>query len=65
MKIAAILHDEISSSHVNLSLTSTASDLDSRFQSALQSLKVDTEGKLVRWMFVPGMLEVCDILLKV
>ncbi|KAG1893364.1 SAC3/GANP/Nin1/mts3/eIF-3 p25 family-domain-containing protein [Suillus fuscotomentosus] len=53
--IAAILHDEISSSYVNLSLTSTASDLDSRFQSALQSLKVDTEGKLVRWMFVPDL----------
>ncbi|KAG1858520.1 SAC3/GANP/Nin1/mts3/eIF-3 p25 family-domain-containing protein [Suillus subluteus] len=50
--IAAILHDEIASSHVDLSLTSTALDLDSRFQSALQSVKVDTEGKLVRWMSV-------------
>jgi hypothetical protein len=50
--IAAILHDEIASSHVDLSLTSSASDLDSRFQSALQSIKVDTEGKLVRWMSV-------------
>ncbi|KAG1824658.1 SAC3/GANP/Nin1/mts3/eIF-3 p25 family-domain-containing protein [Suillus subaureus] len=50
--IAAILHDEIAFSHVDLSLTSTASDLDSRFQSALQSVKVDTEGKLVRWMSV-------------
>ncbi|KAG1782198.1 SAC3/GANP/Nin1/mts3/eIF-3 p25 family-domain-containing protein [Suillus placidus] len=53
--IAAILHDEISSSHVDLSLTSTASDLDSRFQSALLSVKVDTEGKLVRWMSVPDL----------
>lgn len=53
--IAAILHDEISSSHVDLSLTSTALDLDSRFQSALQSLKADTEGKLVRWMSVPDL----------
>lgn len=53
--IAAILHDEISSSHVDLSLASTALDLDSRFQSALQSLKVDTEGKLVRWMSVPDL----------
>ncbi|KAG1748132.1 SAC3/GANP/Nin1/mts3/eIF-3 p25 family-domain-containing protein [Suillus lakei] len=53
--IAAILHDEISSSHVDLSLASTASNLDSKFQSALQSLKVDTEGKLVRWMSVPDL----------
>lgn len=53
--IAAILHDEISSSHVDISLTSTASDLDSRFQSALESLKLDAEGKLVRWMSVPDL----------
>ncbi|KAG0696325.1 SAC3/GANP/Nin1/mts3/eIF-3 p25 family-domain-containing protein [Suillus ampliporus] len=55
--VAAILHDEISSSHVDLSLTSTASDLDSKFQSALQSLKLDTEGKLVRWMSVPDLFK--------
>lgn len=54
MKIAAILHDKISSSYVDLALTSTASDLDSKFQAALQSLKLDTEGDLVRWMSVPG-----------
>ncbi|KAG2155297.1 SAC3/GANP/Nin1/mts3/eIF-3 p25 family-domain-containing protein [Suillus bovinus] len=53
--ITAILHDEISSSHVDLSLTSTALNIDSRFQSALQSLEVDTEGKLVRWMSVPDL----------
>lgn len=50
--IAAILHDEIASSHVDLSLTSTGSDLDFRFQSALESVKIDAEGKLVRWMSV-------------
>ncbi|OJA16646.1 hypothetical protein AZE42_04045 [Rhizopogon vesiculosus] len=53
--IASILQDKIASSHVDLALTSTASDLDVKFQAALQSLKLDTEGNLVQWTSVPDL----------